>query len=989
VKIRLFSASPWANVGFFALFLFFPRARSSFLFHRRSARETRETAARGIYQPSVKTMNTQNMSLDEAMGISGPKVTKVGKKKTMSSNKTTQKRTKPRTNGKKKRLETNGSAAKKKRAPPGPAVKKLEYELVQSYQTRSIPRSIVLTEAPLTPASYFPNGNVAKAITFASLKAQGVTPRLFYLNHVGWVAHPKDKAPRAYYRKTENGKTKDMYALFPKELVKHVLLSKDCYKEVFELHGGDTVFEEMKKFSDHLKKYNSIPYDKMPDCFVEKHNRTMPDGTTKEVDMYRIEARHMQEYVEAMSTGTHEFFPKPPPGETGSKRRGKSSKSASAGKGGSKKSSAGGAKGAKGAKETKGTQGAKRTQKSRRKKPVQAKPVTLTKKLKAAMTKLSKRGRAFSVTMDNQADFCNDIFERQSLGGKDTDASDDAVCRSMMTTMKLGYSIGLKGAGKHTLDLEEVPVLHDSCLTHATEDATLYDLGNELNETSSEGEPPEAANGNAESEGREDVGFDEESETGDIYSDSERSEDFSETAPVDPRRVREELEDLEDLDMEHREGGALRSGRKRKKADTPVTRVTIDSSESEHDSPSPQRSVREEGDSNVVMIPVSDGMKRLMKQRADDAEKRTRKAKTSATKRKRPEPAAPPRTHDTAEASEPSETAEQCSSISAFTYRMQYTAPMYKVRYDTQSDAGLISKGYVNLNAAISREVYIRAFRSLMIETDISESVIKGLFDFDELCEVLENDPNLQDPKDEENFVITSNGIISSFIWDAIDGNEEEKNAVAETILYEIILPLYWIISRPEKDGIQSVCEGEEHEEEESQEVNPHAVISPFLAAVNKGKKKAPARKSKKSGKKKRRVENSYAYFIGNKQSPLARCLDATFRYMYGDKSDENDRKNFFGKVNASSAKIDAYSHHIDKDGSDHGQDLELSARESICSMFIPDSPLPSWGQYYGTVVCFMEHLFPVEHVGKGFLVEKRIADVADTDQPSDIVFSV
>lgn len=867
-------------------------------------------------------MDTVEMPLSEVFGKS--KKRKVGKKKKAPI----------------KRRKGHSKEPVKAKVP------RLEYELVKAYQTRSIPRSDILVEAPLTPPSYFPDGDVSKSVTLESLRAQGMTPRTFFLNYGGWVAHPKDKAPRAYYQRREGGDPKEKYDLLPKELVKHVLLSDDCYQEVYELHAGYDVFEEMKPFAEHIEKYKTIPYDKMGECFKERHKRTLQDGTVEEVTMYRIEARQVQKFFAKMKKGNPTFSPKPTPGQKAKSPGGSTRKAV-----------------------TKDGNGTTKRNRNTRKKSVAAKPVNLTKKLKAVMTRLARFGSAFSITMKTQPEFCNDIFERGMFSIEKDDVPDPAVRKSMMMMTKGGYMV-TPVVGQYAICTDDVPIFYDSCLTYSMDNTTLYNpfSQEEDKENSKNGKPLPHQEKMMENE---DVGFDEESDSNEEEcsssssetsqeekkkprrekrsesdeSSSEDSDAYSETASVDHSRLQEELEDLAKTTVELRKQGTLRSGRKRKASSPAPKTLTIESSDDE--------------DAMVVVAPVPEIVQKNLAKRArartkelDAAEKK----KKEPQKRKRKRPAKPKTTEPTKKTVKES---PACDETENFTYKMAYTTQFYRMELDSALDANYIKNGAVSEKAALSRRAYIRAFQSMLIETDISKSVIKGLINFDKLSDDLEASLLVGAETgidfSDEGYVIRASSIIRESIANAIDGDEDEKEAEATAIMGDILYAIYWMISRPVKTGTVLV-EDASSTDSDSEEVNPNAVVSPFLAAVKQSKTSKPKKK------KKNRTESCYSYYIGNRTSILVDCLDGIFRYIFRN---DMQGEEFFYRVQESADNIGAFA-----------SNDEAKVRQNILGMFDPGkSPLPVWGKYSGTVVCFMQYLFPITQEGRSFDVEGIFPD--------------
>jgi hypothetical protein len=313
-----------------------------------------------------------------------------------------------------------------------------------------------------------------------------------------------------------------------------------------------------------------------------------------------------------------------------------------------------------------------------------------------------------------------------------------------------------------------------------------------------------------------------------------------------------------------------------------------------------------------------------------------------------------------------------CDEKYSFTYKMEYKAPMYRMELDTESDANYVDGGGLDDEAALARKTYIRAFQSLLIENDISKSRIKGLVDFDKLNSALEERLAGENDFSDEEFTMAASSIIQDFIANAVDGAEEEKLSVATTILTDILYAIYWMIACPEKIGDECVSldsDSQEHSSQKSsEEINPNAVRSPFLSAVNQdksGKSSFPDKKLPERGKKKkRRTEPRYSYFVGNKDSILVSCLDGIFRYIFRNNMQHDD---MFLKVQESAEKLGAV------DTTD-----ETEARQKIIRMFTPESPLPSWRKYYGTVVCFMQHLFPVIQEGRSFDVEQLVPEFVE-----------
>lgn len=831
--------------------------------------------------------------------------------------------------------------------------KLLDYELVQAYQTRSIGCSEMLLDAPLTPPEYFPDGNTKAHVTVYSLAQQNVTPRTFFLNYVGWVAHPKDKAPRAFYRRNMEGKITEQYGLFPKELARYVLLGPNCYKEIFELHNGDAVFEAMKPFSDHIKEYKTIPHDKIPSCMIETHNRKLSNGKVQEVTMYRIEARAVGIFFDKMTDGKAKFLPMP----------------SSPGKG----SSSGGGNNTKSSSARGSTMNAKSGRKRTKKIPIIAKPVVLTKKLKESMMKLVM-GHAFNITEANQSDFCDDVFEESGIalnrtatmhtGLDGNEEGNESKARNlMMKMMKRGYALGPEGGGKYSIDPEEITLLFDSCLTH--KNAVLYDEKASFNQKIVNGNDGDNAIQNC----AEDVGFDEESETTqefhtededtDTLDSIEDSKEFSESATVSRRSIQEELKNLSDLDIEHVEEGSLRSGTKRKKdiaADGrkfSATLIEIESSDDGGDKESNSKRLKGQNSSSgsVVIARVPDTLVRHLRE----------KGKKNMEQ-------------------DPEET-ERVYSSSAFVYSMKYTSKLYKMYYCNDEDANYISSGELNADMAEARTSYIRAFQSMLIEHDISRAPIKVLINFDKLNRTLRK--NLGDESDfsDEKCLSKAEQLVNEMIQSGLknssqkrkkkrtkyDTNGDDNGAISQKIFTDILYAIYYLVALPELVETAEVSEKSEdaQQSESSEEQHFNAVVSPFLSAVKVGESK-----QKLSGKKKgqRGLESRYCYFVGNKKSFVIRWMDAFFRHIFRNGLESSQ---MFESVQHAVSELNALQ-----------TSSESEARQNILDMFGPKSRLPMWRKYYGTVILFMRHLFPIHPEGRGFDISTSYVDQPLSEEP-------
>jgi hypothetical protein len=184
---------------------------------------------------------------------------------------------------------------------------------------------------------------------------------------------------------------------------------------------------------------------------------------------------------------------------------------------------------------------------------------------------------------------------------------------------------------------------------------------------------------------------------------------------------------------------------------------------------------------------------------------------------------------------------------------------------------------------------------------------------------------------------------------------EGKLDAIVQSILTDILYAIYYLVALPEVGGTSLGREETQAEEESSdssscssEEENPNAVISPFLAAAKAGK-------SSRKQKKRRRVEPVYCYFVGNKDSLVVRWLDMFFRHIFRN---ELDAGYLFTAVQEAAAQLDVFD-----------TEKEVDARERICAMFGPDSRLPTWHKYLGTVIKFMLHLFPIHQELREFRI--------------------
>ncbi|MHA1680634.1 MAG: hypothetical protein ACTSUE_06470 [Promethearchaeota archaeon] len=842
-------------------------------------------------------------------------------------------------------LSSKGSGKRKK--------KLLDYECVQAYQTRSIGCSDMLLDPPLTPPEYFPSGNVKSDVTVRSLALQGVTPRMFFLNYVGWVAHPKDKAPRAIYKRCDEGEDTEKYRLLPKGLARYLLLGNNCYKEVFELHDGDTIFEAMKPIREHIHAYKTIPHEKMAPCMLEQHTRKLPNGKTQEVTMYRIEARAVFNFFDKMTKGNAKFTAKPTNtgnsgGDNGNKKK-KSPQNDSSDKSTTRK----------------------RKKNTTKKKPVFAKPVTLTKKLKETMAKLSALGNAFGITESSQKDFCSDIFEQnemtQPFVGKGK--NENEIRKSMMTTMKCGYMLVPSGGGKYSIDADDIPSILNTCLTH--QNGVLYDINaskmankNSMVQVNTITQNSGDKRGDGGEEEEEDVGFDEESETTQGYrtsddedsgsfSSSEGSEEFSESAMVDPHHIQSELNDLSDLPTTFVEEDTLRSGTKRRRStssvqkvtmdvSTPTTRLEIESSSEEEDIPNEDQS------SSVVVARVPEMTKRRMR---EQSRRRVEKEQEVVT--------------------------GESFSESEFIYQMKYSTKQYKIHYDREHDGKCLLDGGMDKATAEARRMYIQAFQSMLIENDISRAPIKGLINFDKLEQSLRDELGDEPDFSDQDCLAKAEQLTNQMIRKNLNSNgnrkkrkkspsTEKTDQVVQKIFVDILYAIYYLVALPESDGEIQIVEEvssieSEDDESSSEEENPNAVVSPFLTAVNQGKsKKKKKNKRKKSTPKKKRCrrEPSYCYFVGNNSSLVMKWLDAFFRHIFRNDLESSE---LFQSVQHAATQMDAFE-----------SETQGKARQIICEMFGPESRLPTWSTYYGTVIRFMLHLFPIHQQTRGFIISSR-----------------
>ncbi len=781
------------------------------------------------------------MSLDELVGTRSEPAVKTASapmnngnpegESTRRINKTKKKKKKKRSSSKRGKRKRSGSGSGSGKTSSGGKKRRdkqskkgstkdgeKKYELVQAYQTRSMPESVITVKCVPLPATLFPGAKIPKKITLKALEAANLTPREFLKKYVGSLHHKKDEAERFIYE-TACGKVH----VVDKGLLKHMTLDEKCSQEIFDYHDGNGMYHAMKGLEDHIEAYKTIPYEymmKYQDVFFEAVKR-LEHGAGVRILLPRIEARSVYGFYKKMASGNTNFssirsraasagarFP-----AEGSSAREKSTRKPR-GKNTNTKTKTNNDtyytdEELANASVVNTNTSSSNTKTRTRNTSIAAPPVILTQSLVIRMRTLLDENVAMTIGPTHQSAFCVSLFSEhlsplvlpmeKSVSSRYTPRE---ALRKLQTERQriVRNHYMCTSDGKYCIDTQLAPFLHDAWLT--PHNASLY----------------------GEKEAKEDISFAEESET----SESEKAEDSEEyeqqeVSVREMKALSRELEDLRAIETEtetetETEERGLRNGKKRKQA--PISRIELDSSSSS----SPKENNDNEESEEPVLMQSPLASPRASPQTA---------------------PISPPVPRASIEASG--------GKMKTFQYTTDYVAPMFQIPVDEDLTVSALTSMALTRDECRSRDSFVLSFHTLLVENNMAKQPFQSLIDFDALSERINRVVSWPDAFSEdvpEKDLQAAQLIILECIKDGLaeeEYSEDNRDVVSGEILSRIFFPVYYAIMRPEKTLVfltratDAEWSDDSEQEEGRQEQIPdgsHAIVSRFAQVFNSSKRR-------------------------------------------------------------------------------------------------------------------------------------------------------
>ncbi len=796
------------------------------------------------------------------------------------------------------------------------------YEVVGVFQHRSITKTMVIQDCPVLPKKFIVIGSEGRPkVTTVTLHDGGMTPREFFLQYVGWVCHYKDRAARAVY-KISNGE-KPRYGNVDKPLLRYLTLSSNCYEDVFESQNGKEAYKQLKTMAAHIRKYKTMPYDKMTPALTETITRVSEDGVPQKILMYRIDARNVLDFLEKMETGNTKFSKRT--NVTRKPTVGVSKTSSSRANGPNKlRAESNALVHGNATKENAVNNTPKKRRKRRyRRKTIHAKPVALAESLKKVMKDLAVNNSAFSITGITQKKFCNSVFARK------------IDCKRLPV-----YAVGLNNCLEKSFDqkgmnimiraytspgestyrgmiTEHLSELAESCLTYSN--STLYDSAAHEKDVH-----------------EEDIAFADESNSGECdseeYSVTERSR-------LAAKQDLENLKDSEDfvMGMTRVRENTLRSGKER----SPVESSCSELSEEEF------------LDTPVVVPQITERTLEAgrINQRTQEKERKNKKRKDPPT----PIPTVPKEQKKGTKRS----TGKTVHCLTRnYKLTVTYKGKLHEKFLDNVLDETLISYGKLSQKRADSRMLYIEGLQSLFVEYEMSHRKSTSLIHLDTLDEGMEHrfgsDPDFGNETKYRN--------AQMYFSDTLTGElrnegytEKEAPETIQELLCDILLPIYYAFLRPQVLEEKEYANSLVHEEETSRRRKPVGMVSSFVSMFT-----APDEKKSRPTQR-RKLGPTYGYFIGNEKSIFLRWLDQSIRNMF---KNEEYKGELFEKAEDIIKSMKIFHTHSEND-----------ARNHFNSLLVSGSKLPIWEKYSGTVFTFIQHMFPIEYQTKDLTLRRMESD--------------